>query len=191
MIRLTNYTDIPDEKTREIIRFVRPNGISGFDIRISNSKHIFAGTAYHEGSPRYHGSSKPFIVVRVTKDENAFPYFVRHGSERRTKYKLNSQSGRLEAVSYNTGTGGYLDYLLLSREETIVHVLAHELRHLWQAKIKRGYRVWGARGQFSERDADAYAKRKTREWRRKVQTSRVDSLYDQQKYLFLSGGSHC
>ena len=28
--------------------------------------------------------------------------------------------------------------------------------------------VWGSRGRYSERDADAYAVRKLREWRRKV-----------------------
>jgi hypothetical protein len=53
-----------------------------------------------------------------------------------------------------------------NRTEALVHLLAHELRHLWQAKVKRGYRVWGARGQFSERDADAYAIQMLRRWRR-------------------------
>ena len=76
------------------------------------------------------------------------------------------QSGKLESVSYNIDTGGYIDHILLSREEAVVHVIAHELRHLWQAKVKKGYRVWGTRGQFSDRDADAFAIRKTREWRR-------------------------
>jgi len=62
--------------------------------------------------------------------------------------------------------GGYLPMPAMTREETVLLVLAHELRHLWQGKVKRGRRVWGARGQFSERDADAYALRALRHWRR-------------------------
>ena len=42
------------------------------------------------------------------------------------KLRLNAQSGKLETVSCNTRMGGYLDHLLLSREEAILHVLAHE-----------------------------------------------------------------
>ena len=53
-----------------------------------------------------------------------------------------------------------------NRKELFIHILAHELRHIWQAKHKRGWRVWGSRGQFSERDADAYAIHKVREYRR-------------------------
>jgi hypothetical protein len=55
----------------------------------------------------------------------------------------------------------------LSREEALVHNLAHEFRHFWQKNHigKRG-KVWGARkGASSERDADAYAIRKQRECR--------------------------
>lgn len=157
-MRLKNNTDIPDDKIRQIIHFVRPNDISNFDVRISNSqKDIFRGTAYPRGCV-YHDTSNPFIVARVTKDEKAFPCFVQYKSYRRTKLKLNPQSGKLELVSYNTGTGGYIDHILLSREEAVVHVIAHELRHLWQVKVKRGYRVWGARGQFSDTDADVLVK---------------------------------
>lgn len=52
----------------------------------------------------------------------------------------------------------------MTRSEAVLFVLAHELRHLRQARVKRGRRVWGARGQFSERDA--YALRALRHWRR-------------------------
>jgi hypothetical protein len=182
-MRLKNYTNISDDKVREIIQFVKPSSIANFDVRISNSeKDIFRGRAYSEGSP-YHDTTNPFIVVRVTKDESAFPYFVRYESYTRTKFKINPQSGKFESVSYNTGTGGYINHILLSREEVIVHVVAHELRHLWQAKVKRGYRVWGARGQFSDRDADAYAIRKTRKWRRREKQTTGCFRYELIKYL--------
>jgi hypothetical protein len=54
----------------------------------------------------------------------------------------------------------------MTREEAVLFVLAHEMRHLWQARVRRGRRVWGSRGVLSERDADAYALRALRHWRR-------------------------
>jgi hypothetical protein len=85
-------------------------------------------------------------------------YIARRSEENRDKGKL---------YDWKKSTGGYIDSLILSREEALVHVLAHELRHFWQCNhpSKRS-KVWGARGRFSDRDADAYAIRKTREWRR-------------------------
>jgi hypothetical protein len=64
-------------------------------------------------------------------------------------------------------SGKYLPCLLLSKEEAFVLILAHEYRHFWQVnhQTKRS-KVWGARGQFSERDACWYAIRKVRKWRR-------------------------
>lgn len=62
--------------------------------------------------------------------------------------------------------GGYLGMPPMTREEVALFLIAHELRHLWQRRVPKGRRVWGARGQFSERDADAYAFRAVRTWRR-------------------------
>jgi hypothetical protein len=65
--------------------------------------------------------------------------------------------------------GGYLEHIYLDQDEYLVSIIAHELRHLWQGKYwqsKRHGMVHGARGKFSERDADAYAIRKQREWRK-------------------------
>lgn len=66
---------------------------------------------------------------------------------------------------HNVG-GAYLPIAYGSRRETLLVVLAHELRHLWQQRIPRGRRVWGSRGQYSERDADAYALQMLRRYRR-------------------------
>ena len=64
--------------------------------------------------------------------------------------------------------GGYLPFPpIAGRLEWLVFIAAHELRHLWQARVPKGRRVWGSRGQFSERDADAYAIRMLRAWRRR------------------------
>ena len=64
-------------------------------------------------------------------------------------------------------TKGYLSSLNFTWQETMIHLIAHELRHLWQQRIPKGRRVWGARGQYSERDADAYAIQVVRRWRRR------------------------
>jgi hypothetical protein len=97
--------------------------------------------AYGYGSG-YHETASPFVVVRIAKtDERA----------RRRVMKPRRP--------------GYLPHDYGSRVEALVFIMAHELRHLWQANHLRG-KVWGARGRFSERDADAYAIRMLRKFRR-------------------------
>lgn len=139
-MRLRNHTDIQTETIRAIIAAVRPSGISRFDVRVSNTTgRGGAGRAYMNGSG-YHATADPFIVIRVPRTEAL------------ARYRMKAR-------------GGYLPSDIGSRTECLLFILAHELRHLWQAKHKRG-RVYGARGRFSERDADAYALRMLRAYRR-------------------------
>jgi hypothetical protein len=134
-MRLKNYTDIPSEKIRDLIRAVRPAGISNFDVRVSNGRR-FRGRAYHAGSG-YHDRADPFIVCCIpAKEHLVLP-----------------------------ARGAYLPMAMGSRVEQLIVLLAHELRHLWQATHSRG-KVHGARGRFSEKDADAYALRMLRKYRR-------------------------
>lgn len=149
-MQLVNHTDIPNETIRAIIRAVRPAGIANFDVRISNTKKGCCGRSYTSGSG-YHMTANPFLVVRVAKQ-------VR------------------EIIKPH---GGYLGCAWGTRIEALLFVLAHELRHMWQAangkldhrrrrrivKPRHGM-VYGARGRFSERDADAYALRMLRAYRR-------------------------
>lgn len=134
-MRLKNYTDIDDETVRSIIRAVRPSGISNFDVRVSNGAR-FRGRAYHAGSG-YHDRADPFIVCAIPAKEHLV--YPPHGA--------------------------YLGCKLGSRIEQLLWLLAHELRHLWQAKHTRG-KVYGSKGRFSERDADAYALQMLRRYRR-------------------------
>jgi hypothetical protein len=60
---------------------------------------------------------------------------------------------------------GYLNDFVLSVEEELVHSLAHEFRHMQQWYYPSEKRSWGSKGRLSERDADAYAIKKTRAWR--------------------------
>src|SRR5438309_56762 len=59
-------------KIREIVNFVRPNGIKKFDIWVKNSSHGFAGTAYCSGTS-YHERNCPHIVCRIASNIK-FPY---------------------------------------------------------------------------------------------------------------------
>jgi hypothetical protein len=78
-LRLENYTAIPDDKIRDIISFVRPLGISNFDVKIKNYRYgTHRGTCYPVGCPGYHDTANPLVVVSITKNENAFPLYETH-----------------------------------------------------------------------------------------------------------------
>ena len=139
-MRLKNHTDIPDTVVRDLIAAVRPSGISNFDVRISNyAGRRGRGRAYHYSS--YHDRDCPFVVVSIAKTDD--------------KARDLGQGRK----------GGYLKYAVGSRMEVLIAILSHELRHLWQATHSRG-KVWGSKGRFSERDADAYALQMLRRYRR-------------------------
>ena len=178
-MRLQNTTDIPDERVREIIRFVKPNGLltSKYTIRLNNSSR---------GTNGYFLESNLNICIRLSKKNYSYPQRSNNDPEiRRPKRKITfrfqkfNEGKRIWQWWHHTryyesikdtpkvfSNGGYITSIELSREESLVNNLAHELRHYWQMNHigKRG-KVWGARGKFSERDADAYAIRRTREWR--------------------------
>jgi hypothetical protein len=141
-MRIKNTTAIPTETLREVIRFVCPPGVSGYDVRLNNGKgYDFKGRAYTRGSS-YHDRANPFITLYVG-EASRFP------------------RGPRPPVRSN-----YLPTpWIADRIEALVYIAAHEMRHLWQERVPRGRRVWGARGKMSERDADAYAIRMLRAWR--------------------------
>lgn len=182
-MRLVNYTNFQDAKVREIIQFVKPHNLptSNFDVKVTNSDQKYCGKFYRNGgfSKKGVGSdrNRPLIIVRVSKNENNFPLTEDHRPTRVVKLyydHYNERKGVWEGwwsskqIGIRKGsTGGYIDSLFLSREEALVHIMAHELRHLWQKDHpERRGRVWGARGQYSDRDADAYAIQKSRLWRK-------------------------
>lgn len=141
-LRLKNATDIPDEVVREVIRFTKPSGVAGFDVRVGNASDcVLKGKAYTRGSG-YHDTADPFVNLYI----GAAWRFPR---------------GPRPPVRSNYLPQPYF----ADRVEALVFIAAHELRHLWQSRVARGRRVWGARGQFSERDADAYAIKMLRAWR--------------------------
>lgn len=143
--RWRNYTDLPDDTLRAIYAAVLPPGLSAHDVEIKNNAGCGRGVAYSQGSG-YHATARPFVVVSVPTTEKA------------------SRVSR----TWNVEKGGYLLITHGSRLESFVYIMAHELRHIWQAKAKgrpRGM-VYGSKGRFSERDASAYGLRMLRRYRR-------------------------
>ena len=141
--RWRNYTNVSDEWCRAIYDAVCPSGLNAHDVSIKNYGGRGArGMAYSKGSS-YHSTARPFVVVAIARTDSMARCVMTEGA-------------------------GYLGIALGNRREAIVAVLAHELRHLWQAKAKgkpRGM-VYGAKGRMSERDADAYALQMLRRYRR-------------------------
>jgi hypothetical protein len=161
-MRLRNQTKLPSKLLRDIVNFCAPPGVTDYLIRFTHGRsysarayarqyaefvaakeHDFRSRAYWEKT----GTECSDVVVRIP------PY-----SKGRGKIENNSRGGR-----------GYLPSVEYTREEAVVYLVAHELRHLYQGlhPSRQRDRVWGARGQFSERDADAYAISRVRHWRRK------------------------
>lgn len=208
-MRLRNYTEFTEQMLREIIAFVRPNGLftANFDVKVTNSRNLYCGKFYERGGIARCKSAlgtndRPLIIARITKNENKYPYFSEYKPTRVVKLfydkynevkerwkegwccsrriakciiikrKLSCSPGYGHWYNWriikpkNGNTGGYIDHLILSREEALVDTLAHEFKHFCQANHqgKRG-KVWGARGVYSDRDAGAYAIKKLRAWR--------------------------
>lgn len=138
-MRLVNRTKLDTEWLRAMVKAVTPSGVTNFDIQFSDTKRGNRARAYPAGSG-YHSRAVPFTNIRLDF-KGPYP----------EKQKAH---------------GGYLASTYLNPYEAAVHLTAHELRHLWQRKVPRGRRVWGARGQYSERDADAYAIQMVRCYRR-------------------------
>jgi hypothetical protein len=138
-MRVKNYTTLETAWLRRAIVAVQPSNVTGFDITFKNSSNVNKGRAYPSGTS-YHDRSCQLITVGI-RASTRFPYRTMTGN-------------------------GYLGCELYSLREVVVFIVAHELRHLWQKKVPKGWRVWGARGQYSERDADAYAIAAVRRYRR-------------------------
>lgn len=95
----------------------------------------------------FHGSlTTKSDKIMVSINTNRYRYPIMNKYTRKTKQQL---------IYYN----GYLDYMILDPYECLVHVLSHELRHLWQKYNRKNRDKWifGSYGKFSNKDADSFA----------------------------------
>jgi hypothetical protein len=161
-MKIRNETRLQSKLLREIVNFCAPPGVTDYLIRFAH------GRGY--GARAYAGQYAEFVAAKE-HDFRSRAYWEKTGTEcsdvvvRIPHYA----KGRGKIENKTRGGLGYLPSVEYTREEAIVHFVAHELRHLYQAlhPSRQRARVWGARGQFSERDADAFAISRTRHWRRK------------------------
>lgn len=164
---LWNTTDFTEYQIAEMLTSALPGAVPNFDLTVSN-RHAdrYRGTCYPYGCSLRDDPDKPLIIARVTADESAFPLWTvdaptAETDQERGRRRLAAESGR------RVRRRGYIRMLLRNREECLLYILAHELKHLKQRDIKSGW-IWGSRGKrYSERDADAFAIRVVRAWRRR------------------------
>jgi hypothetical protein len=115
------------------------------------------------------------VFLQVPTHYSKYPY-----QEQTQEKEIRGFEDRQNWVNMGAGTTDYIPAFILTREEHLVHTAAHELRHIAQhlASIltKDAYNILPPEvikdisptpsGQFSDKDADRYAIRKQREWRR-------------------------
>lgn len=166
-----NHTKFTDKEIWEVVRHVIGNYRFNVHYAIEVRVQVAEPGCGAYGNVRMYSMDDPIITAWITDNDQTFP----------------------ELCGYTKGKG-YLDKLLLDKTEALMMVLAHEFRHLWQTDIsdghnlpelkakhdklkfkRRGY-VWGARGVLSNRDGDAYAIRKVREYRRTHQQHLLQSI---------------
>lgn len=169
-MKLKNTTDYPTERILGILEFVKPEGKLK-TLKILTVRSIIKDVR----GPLRGGAGEHTIEVAISCNEKGFPIRIDYG--KKLDWSEKDESGKSIPKMTNEKRrgkfGNYLPQLLLSREEALVSAIAHEYRHIWQQNhcLKKD-RVWGSKGRSSELDADAYAIRMTRAWRRKERERR-------------------
>ena len=151
-MKLVNKTKtISDNKLQKLIDFCNKDlNVNVPTIEIGKCKtNLFNGGYYHYQKKQNQHKNK--IKINVNFNKIHYPTYLDY--EHKTKLKY-----------YN----GYLNYWLLSPSETIIHVLSHELRHIWQEQNRKNRDKWiySSYGKYSNKDADSYAIHKQREFRK-------------------------
>lgn len=131
---------MPSKKVRQILRFITPKNtiLPPIVIQSALGQWVIDGTYYANDREMY------LKVAKCT----AFPFRMEITQKERDK--------------------GYLDgFYLRNKEEALVYIAAHELRHCFQAQHPTAKRMGKRKNKYSESDADIYAVRKLEEWRKK------------------------
>ena len=156
-MKLINTTSYCSDKLKEIVKWCMPQGLHLKDIREID----FGNTKLNWHGRAWSGSMRAHIALPKYRKYNA-PYV----------------SG---------GFRGYLPVKTYSWEESLIELVAHEIRHIWQYKntkwtmknsqLKKERKLYhgikkirkynmGTKANLLEVDASLYAMRKVREYRR-------------------------
>lgn len=142
---IINQTRLSDAKLRQIIKFVAPKGIKLPQIIIQEAKNpwIIDG-GYHP-----YDETPAECYLKIAKYTN-FPFEMEVTKKEKKK--------------------GYLGgFKLKNKEEALVYLLGHELRHCYQHQYPNTPRMGIRKHRYSESDADIYAIKKLYEWRKRKQ----------------------
>lgn len=150
--KVTNKTSIPLDDIHTAILFTSPKGITNFTVSVyPTDKHIWTAHSY---------PFKPIPSVKFSfqEEEILFPQMS------------NTRSA---------ASAGYSPMCLLkNKHELLIYLFAHELRHIWQAKVSKRDFFAGKVGKYidesgteqltryhMERDACQYAKKMLERYR--------------------------
>lgn len=129
---------LPKTKIEKIICFVTPKGLKlpAIIIKPARGEWLIDGIYY---------ANDHEILLKVAKYSD-FPFKM--------------------TVSKKEKKKGYMDgFSLKNKQEALVYLLAHEIRHVWQAKHPTAKRMGRRKNKYSESDADIYAVNKLNQWR--------------------------
>lgn len=136
---IINKSNVNDKKFRDIIKFANPRGNPLPEIiALKNSKATFYG---------YYVISEGIITVGIGN--------FKHFPQRIIRSKPEQKEGYAS------------DFFLRSKEEALLYLFAHELRHHWQRLNPKAPRLGNVRRKYSESDADLFALQKLDKWRLK------------------------
>lgn len=157
-INLINQIGFSTDWLNQIVEFCCPEKVKAFEIKYVVAGDSPSGTARPAKRVRRRSSSYDFAGCGLVANETvpiSFPSAIVRLPEK-CKYPYY----------FRNDAGGYLPVTWNNPEEALVYITAHELRHLWQVLVPKGQRVYGATGQFCEKDASAYGIQMLRKWRR-------------------------
>lgn len=185
-MKLQNTTDFPDALIREVWQFVKPQGVA-CDVHVRNTSWGRSGHSYQDHvvasihtqrvptkeprirrilkaqglKARNRADGKGYLDFAVLSPLEALVEVLAHEArhQHQGKRRVSITKGHTyirygfpgETVTTRTGT---------------VHYNARRMRGVMVTQKRLRGMVWGSRGRFSERDADAYALRQLRAWRR-------------------------
>lgn len=161
-----NTTELDRATVAEVIRFIldRLPPLPEFDVQLRNGRSM-AGRAYCRGSS-YHDNSRPFVVLRVPPQQREKCGVVVGQDHQRTLHYVTRWYYPRKLWVYQRAQLKGRRYYVANRVECLVHVAAHEIRHLWQDKYRHAGRYPGGRGVFSEVDTESFAIHILRAWRK-------------------------
>lgn len=151
-----NTTDFSKEFLHEVFNFCKPVGVKStkIDLYVGLTARLRHG---HMELKSFGWDSNRIVLFIQDTKKQTFGFPVK-------TYRTSKQIKR-----------GYLGFILLSRVEVLVDIMSHELRHVYQENKKHKIKVFGfKRTKFSERDADSYALRTVRKWRREHYRDAID-----------------